>query len=220
MTVYISDTIQSISLNILIPNLGDTFGELINGRLNFNPLDNNVFLCNSLTLACGGQENDVITWKFSQNADLSSHEDLNATYSSMETGLSWLDVDNTKQGYYQCQISSLSYTVGVYDAFVTTGVTILLRIQYLYVISIFILVAVSGVTYEYLLEGVDRENILLLCDPMDSGSLSTLVWHNTYSNPLNMHSVRSSLPTETTEFICSRGGTTFVSIFLSVTGIL
>ena len=84
-------------------------------------MDDNVFLYNSLTLACGGQNNDVITWKFSENSDLSSHEDLNATYSSMETGLSWLDVDNTKQGYYQCQISSSSYTVGVYDTSVTTG---------------------------------------------------------------------------------------------------
>ena len=76
---------------------------------------------NSLTLACGGEENDVITWKFSQNSDLSTHQDLTSTYSSMETGLSWLDVDNTKQGYYQCQISSSSYTVGVYDTSVTTG---------------------------------------------------------------------------------------------------
>ena len=96
------------------------FGELIDDGLNFNPLDN-IFLYNSLTLACGGEENDVITWRFSENADLSSHEDLTATYSSMEFGLSWLDVDNTKQGYYQCQISSSSYTVGVYDTSVTTG---------------------------------------------------------------------------------------------------
>ena len=77
--------------------------------------------------------------------------------------------------------------------------------------------AVPGVTYEYL-EGIDRENILLLCDPMDSGILSTLIWDNTYSNPLNIHSVRSSLPTVSTEFICSRGGVASVSIFLSVTG--
>ena len=86
----------------------------------------NIFLYNSLTLACGGEENDVITWRFSDNSDLSSPEDLTATYSSLETGLSWLDVDNTKQGYYQCQISSSSYTVGVYDTSVTTGMAILL----------------------------------------------------------------------------------------------
>ena len=76
---------------------------------------------NSVTLACGGQENYVITWKFSQNSDLTSNEDLSATYSDMGAGLSWLNVDNTKQGYYQCQISSSSYTVGVYDTSVTTG---------------------------------------------------------------------------------------------------
>ena len=85
------------------------------------------------------------------------------------------------------------------------------------IISIYFLVAVSGVTYEYL-EGVYRENILLLCDPMDSDSLSTLIWDDTYSNPLNIHSVKSSLPTELTEFICSRGGVTTLSIFLSLTG--
>ena len=55
---------------------------------------------------------------------------------------------------------------------------------------------------------------------MDSGSLSTLVWGNVYSNPLNIHSVGNSLPTESTDFICSRGGVTTLSIFLSVTGIL
>ena len=78
-----------------------------------------------MTLACGGKENDVITWRFSENSDLSSHEDLTATYSSTETGLSWLGVDKIKQGYYQCQISSSSYTVGVYDTYVTTGMTVL-----------------------------------------------------------------------------------------------
>ena len=95
---------------------GARFGELVNRGLSFSLLEDNIFLYNSLTLACGGQENDVITWKFSENSDLSSHEELAATYSN-----SWLYVDNTKQGYYQCQISSSSYTVGVYDISVTTG---------------------------------------------------------------------------------------------------
>ena len=77
---------------------------------------------NSLTLACGGEEIDVITWKFSLNSDLTSEEVLTAAYSGVGSGLSWLGVDNTKQGYYQCQINStLSYTVGVYDISVTTG---------------------------------------------------------------------------------------------------
>ena len=85
-------------------------------------------------------------------------------------------------------------------------------------ISISVLVAVEGITYTYL-EGIDREDILLLCDPMESNTLSTLIWNSTYSNPLNIHSVRNSLPIESTQFICSRGTTTIVSIFLSVTGI-
>ena len=68
----------------------------------------------------------MITWRFSKNSDLSVHKNLTVTHSSTETGLSWLNVDNTKQGYYQCQISSLFYTVGVYDTSVTTGITILL----------------------------------------------------------------------------------------------
>ena len=88
----------------------------------------------------------------------------------------------------------------------------------MYIITISVLVAVSGTTYTYL-EGVDREDVLLLCDPTDSGTLSTLMWDDTYSNPLNLHSVRNSLPTEPTQFICSRGTTPIVSIFLSVTGI-
>ena len=54
---------------------------------------------------------------------------------------------------------------------------------------------------------------------MDSDTLSTLRWDNTYSNPFNIHSVRNSLPTEPTQFICSRGTATIVSILLSVTGI-
>ena len=94
---------------------------MINGGLEFNPLGANTFLYRSLTLACGGQENDVITWRFSDNSDLSSDEGLTATYSDTGTGLSWLNVENTKQGYYQCQIRSSSYTVGVYDTSVTTG---------------------------------------------------------------------------------------------------
>ena len=99
----------------------ERFGELINGGLNFQTINANTILFNSLTLACGGQENDVITWKFSQNSDLRANEVLTATYSDMGSGLSWLEVEKIKQGYYQCQISSSFYTVGVYDTSVTTG---------------------------------------------------------------------------------------------------
>ena len=93
----------------------------MNEGLNFQTINANAFLFNSLTLACGGEEDDMITWRFSLNSNLTSHEVLTATYSGMGSGLSWLKVDNIKQGYYQCQTSSSSYTVGVYDTSVTTG---------------------------------------------------------------------------------------------------
>ena len=70
------------------------------------------------------------------------------------------------------------------------------------------------------LEGVDRRNVLLLCDPMDSGSLSTLMWNDTYSNPLNILSVWTDFPTESSELTCSRGASSIVSIFLSVSGMV
>ena len=78
---------------------------------------------NSTILACKGDVNSpTIIWQYSVNADLSSSEILTATYVSTQTGVSWLSVDNTKQGYYQCYIDSTNiYTVGVYDAQKTTG---------------------------------------------------------------------------------------------------
>ena len=78
---------------------------------------------NSTILACKRVINSaVIAWQYSINADLSSSEVLTATYMSTQTGVSWLSVDNTKQGYYQCYIDSTNrYTVGVYDTQKTTG---------------------------------------------------------------------------------------------------
>ena len=78
---------------------------------------------NSTILVCKGDVNSAaITWQHSVNADLSSSEVLTATYMSTQTGVSWLSVDNTKQGYYQCYIDNTNrYTVGVYDAQKTTG---------------------------------------------------------------------------------------------------
>ena len=99
------------------------FGELIDQGLNFRPLTGNIFLYNSTILACKGDVNSaVITWRYSINANLSSNEILTATYMSTQIGVSWLSVDNTKQGYYQCYIDSTNrYTVGVYDTQKTTG---------------------------------------------------------------------------------------------------
>ena len=72
---------------------------------------------NSTILACKGDVNSAaITWQYSVNANLSSSEVLTATYMSTQTGVSWLSVNNTKQGYYQCYIDITNrYTVGVYD---------------------------------------------------------------------------------------------------------
>ncbi|KAI6653670.1 Von Willebrand factor D and EGF domain-containing protein-like, partial [Oopsacas minuta] len=85
------------------------FGQLTNGRLDFVTLSDSIFLFNSNALAYGGEENIAITWIFSENSDLSDSEVLTATYSSTETGLSWLAVDISKQGYYHCQADSLTY---------------------------------------------------------------------------------------------------------------
>ena len=91
--------------------------------MNFRLLTGNVFIFESTTLACKGEVNSsVITWRYSVNADLSSSGEITATYVSTETGVSWLEVDNSKQGYYQCQIDSTSInTVGIYDIQKTTG---------------------------------------------------------------------------------------------------
>ena len=110
-------------------NIDGRFGRLINGGKNFQELSGNTFFFNSsLTLVCGGDVNSAaITWQYSVNVDLSSSEVLTANYMSTQTGISWLSVDNTKQGYYQCYIDSTnSYTVGLYDTQKTTGIEILI----------------------------------------------------------------------------------------------
>ena len=82
----------------------------------------NTFLFNSLTLACGGDESSTISWKFSPISDFSTSDQLTATSSSLGTGLSWLYVDISKQGYYQCQIGNgFSRIIGLYNQSITTG---------------------------------------------------------------------------------------------------
>ena len=98
------------------------FGELISEGLNFQTISANTFLFNSLTLACGGEEGTTISWKFSQISNLAVYEELPATSPSSETGLSWLDVDISKQGYYQCQIDNgVRFIIGLYDQTKTKG---------------------------------------------------------------------------------------------------
>ena len=106
-----------------ICNIVHIFGELTDRSLNFRSLTENTFLYDSTTLACKGDVNSgAIMWLYSIKADLSSSDVLTATYVSIQTGVSWLAVVNTKQGYYQCCINSTNrYTVGVYNTLTTTG---------------------------------------------------------------------------------------------------
>ena len=105
-------------------NVGPVFGELTDGGFNFRTLTADTFLYASTILICKGDTNSsTITWRYSTEADLSFSIQQTAAYTSTETGLSWLSVDNTQQGYYQCQIDTLiTYTVGVYNISLgTTG---------------------------------------------------------------------------------------------------
>ena len=71
------------------------------------------------------------------------------------------------------------------------------------------LVAVTGASYTYLV-GVDRTDVLLLCDPEDGGSLSVLTWSlqdgMEFFNPINLNSESFYLPDVLTTFSCMRGG--------------
>ena len=92
----------------------DQFGQLVNGGLDFEALQNDTILQGSLTLVCIGDGTSVIKWIYSQNLDLSNSEKVDATYYNREYGLSWLKVDDSKQGVYKCQINDKSFTVGLY----------------------------------------------------------------------------------------------------------
>ena len=92
----------------------DQFGQLVNGGLDFEALQNDTILQGSLTLVCIGDGTSVIKWIYSQNLDLSNSEKVDATYYNREYGLSWLKVSDSKQGVYKCQINDTSYTVGLY----------------------------------------------------------------------------------------------------------
>ena len=78
------------------------------------------------------------------------------------------------------------------------------------------LVAVEGTTYTYI-SGVDRQNVFLLCVPMDGGSLD-LMWDNTLTNPVNIYSEINQFQTEPTAFVCTRDTTTIMTTYISVIG--
>ena len=107
----------------LFINVDSVFGELTDGGLNFRTIAADTFLYTSTILICKGDVNSApIIWHHSINANLLPSVQQTATYMSTETGVSWLSVDNTKQGYYQCQIDGThKYTVGVYNNEETTG---------------------------------------------------------------------------------------------------
>ena len=83
------------------------------------------------------------------------------------------------------------------------------------------LVAVTGADYTYII-GVDRTDVLLLCDPEDNSSLSMMRWSLSgmeFFNPINLNSERSNLPDVLTSFLCVRGGATLVTSQICVKGI-
>ena len=65
--------------------------------------------------------------------------------------------------------------------------------------------------------------MLLLCDPEDSESLTTLRWSvqggMEFLNPLNLNSESSKLPDVLTPFLCVRGGATLLTSQICVKGI-
>ena len=81
--------------------------------------------------------------------------------------------------------------------------------------------AITGASYTYIV-GVDRADVLLLCDSEDGGSLSMLRWslqgRMEFRNPINLNSESSNLPDVLTSFLCVRGGTTLVTSQICVKG--
>ena len=110
---------MSKQLNIVMHSSVGRFGRITDGAYEFEELTGNTFFYEPRTLVCGSDGSSVV-WRYSQNSDLSGATVLPETYNYVD--FSWLDVDNTVQGYYRCTMSnSISYTVGVYDTRLTTG---------------------------------------------------------------------------------------------------
>ena len=84
------------------------------------------------------------------------------------------------------------------------------------------IVDVSGSTYTYLV-GLDSEEVLLLCDPMDSSvTLSVLRWvvygGLTYLNPVTINRLKDELSDLSTKISCTSGGTVISHIFVIFIG--
>ena len=70
-----------------------------------------------------GSDGGPVVWRYSQDSDLSNSEILQESYNYVD--FSWLEVDITRQGYYQCQIGNgIRYIIGLYDQTITTGQSI------------------------------------------------------------------------------------------------
>ena len=83
------------------------------------------------------------------------------------------------------------------------------------------LVASEGTTYQYIV-GIDREDIQLLCDPMNSSyKLDSLSWHvmsDKFANPINIFSSRNSLPETSTQIQCVSNSVTIRTNSIRVYG--
>ena len=101
------------------PLLAARFGRITNEGFEFEELTGNTFFYEPQTLVCGSDGSPAI-WRYSQNSDQLDPELLQE--SDNHVNFSWLEVNNTKQGYYYCQAGdSMSYTVGLYDVGLTKG---------------------------------------------------------------------------------------------------
>ena len=84
------------------------------------------------------------------------------------------------------------------------------------------LVDVTGSTYTFLV-GVDSEDVLLLCDSMDSTiTLSVLRWvvqnGPTYLNPVTINNLKDYLSDQSTRMTCTYGGSVISQIYIIMTG--
>ena len=83
------------------------------------------------------------------------------------------------------------------------------------------LVASEGASYQYIV-GIDREDIQLLCDPMNSSykldSFSWRVMSDTFANPINIFSSRNSFPETSTLIQCVSNSVTIRTNLIRVYG--
>ena len=72
--------------------------------------------------------------------------------------------------------------------------------------------------------GVDRQDVLLLCDPMDSSvTLSMMRWkidsETGFPNPISLYSLKDSLPETLNIINCSSSGIQYTSVSITLLGL-